>query len=189
MDEFTPDGVDLPFDDYIGPTLDECARELLEMAPLHLITPTLIPLTGIVYKDDKVYIPVPSDYVRLYEIKYPLWKKSVRRAISTQDPEYKLQENEYIKGGYSRPVVAIVQTSVTPGVLANYLECGKVIDTGEDPVALYVKTDKPENLNDILADPLSGLCSAKLLGIMGYADKAKLAYEQFNSSMEGVAIT
>ena len=189
MDEFTPDGVDLPFDDYIGPTLDECAREILEKAPLFLITPMPLSLTGVIYKDDKAYIPVPSDYVKLYEIRYPLWKKSVRRAISTQDPEYKNQENEYIKAGYGRPVVAIVNTSVTPGVVANYLECAKVVDNGDTPIALYVKTDKPENLNDVLADPLSWLCAAKLFGIMGYADKAKLAYEQFTSSMEGVAIT
>ena len=191
MDEFTPDeGVGLPFDEYIGPTLDECAREVLEKAPLFLITPTAIPLTGVIYKDDKAYLPVPTDYVKLYEVRYPLWKKSVRRAISTQDPEYKIQENEYIKAGYARPVVAIVNTSLTGGPAANYLECGKVIDTGSGtPVALYVKTDKPENLNDVLLDPLSWLCASKLFGIMDYADKAKLAYEQFTSSMEGVATT
>lgn len=191
MDEYTPDGVSLPFDDYIGPTLDECAREILEKAPLFLITPTLIPLTGATYKDDKAYIPVPSDYVRLYEIKYPLWKKSVRRAISTQDPEYKIQDNEYIKAGYARPIVAIVNTSLVAGdAPSKYFECAKVVNEGGiTPVALYVKTDKPENLNDTLADPITWLCSSKLLGIMGYADKAKLAYEQFTSSMEGVAAT
>jgi hypothetical protein len=190
MDEFTPDGVDLPFDDYIGPTLDECAREILEKAPLFLLTPVAIPLTGVIYKDEKAYIPVPTNYLKLYEVKYPLWKKSVRRAMSTQDPEYKIQENEYIKAGYNRPVVAIVNTSLTGGAAANYLECAKVVDTGSGtPVALYVKTDKPENLNEILSDSLSWLCTSKLLGIMGYADKAKLAYEQFTSSFEGVATT
>lgn len=191
MDEFTPDeGVSLPFDNYIGPTLDECARELLEKAPLFLISPTAIPLTGMIYKDDKAYIPVPTDYVKLYEVRYPLWKKSVRRAISTQDPEYKIQENEYIKAGYGRPVVAIVNTSLTGGPAANYLECGKVIDTGSNtPVALYVKTEKPEDLNDIFADSLTWLCSAKIMTILGYNDKAKLAYEQFTNSMEGISIT
>jgi len=191
MDEYTPDGVALPFEETIGPILDECAREILEKTPLPLLTPSIIPFEGVIYKSDKAYIPVPSDYVRLYEIKFPLWKKSIRRAISTQDDEYKIQENEYIKAGYSRPVVAIVTTSLTAGdPPGKYFECAKVLSEGAPtPIALYVKTDKPENLNDILSDPLTWLCASKVLGIVNQIDAAKLAYDQFTSSMEGLVIT
>lgn len=189
MDEFTPGGVGLPFDETIGPVLDECAREILKMAPLHLLTPTVIPLTGgtpvasiVKYSADKAYIPVPADYIRLYEVRYPLWKKSVRKAIAVEDPEYKIQENEYLKGGYGRPAVSVITTSIA-GTMAKYFECSKVVDPGAialTPVALYIKSVKPEALPDILADALTWLCASKVFVVQGYADKAKLVMEQFS---------
>lgn len=193
MDEYTPEGVSLPFDELIGPLLDESATEILEKGPLYLLTPTAIPLTGgdpvtsiVKYANNRSYIPVPTDYVRLYEIQYPLWKKPVRRAITPEDPRYRLQENEYLTAGYGRPVVSIVQTSVDGGAVTKYFECGKVLDPGATiltPNALYVKTCKPEQLNDILADALSWLCTSKVFGVLGYGDKAKITMEQFTQSL------
>lgn len=187
LDEYAPSGASLPFDDYVGPLLDEAARDLLERAPLHLMTPTSIPYSASVYENEKSYIPVPVDFVRLYEIKYPLWKKSVRTAISRENPEYQVQENEFIKGGYGRPVVAIVTTSVLGGALAKYLECSKVIDGATPLVATYVKTHgttlDPENLNDQLADSLTWLASSKIMGILGYGEKAQAMIQQFQNSL------
>ena len=189
LDEFTPEGVGFPFEDYIDPILDESGREILKGSPLHLLTPTAIPTAEVIYDRNKAYIPMPSDYVKLYEIKYPLWEKSVRRTISPEDPLYKIQENEYTKGGYSRPSVAIVQTSVNGGAVTKYFECSKVVNEGGaiTPIALYVKSDAPENLNDFFSDAITWLCASKLLGIMGYIDKAKLALEQFSNSLMSLA--
>jgi hypothetical protein len=187
LDEYAPTGASLPFDDYVGPLLDEAARDLLERAPLHLMTPTSIPYSASVYENEKSYIPVPDDFVRLYEIKYPLWKKSVRTAISRENPEYQIQENEFIKGGYGRPVVAVVTTSVLGGAIDKYLECSKVIDGATPLVATYVKTFgttlDPENLNDQLADALTWLCSSKVMEILGYKEKAQALAQQFQNSM------
>lgn len=187
LDEYAPTGVSLPFDDYVGPLLDEAARDLLERAPLHLMTPTSIPYSASVYENEKSYIPVPGDFVRLYEIKYPLWKKSVRTAISRENPEYQIQENEFIKGGYGRPVVAVVTTSVLGGAITKYLECSKVIDGATPLVATYVKTFgttlDPENLNDLLADALTWLASSKIMGILGYGEKAQAMIQQFQNSL------
>jgi hypothetical protein len=44
MDEVTPQGVDLPFDDLVGPTLDDCAKEIALICPLHLLSPANIPI-------------------------------------------------------------------------------------------------------------------------------------------------
>jgi len=193
MDEFTPEGVSLPFDDFIGPLLDESALELLGKAPLYLLTPTQIPLTEntppssiVVYADDKAYIPVPEDYVRLYEIKYPLWKRAIRKAITPEDPEYGKQDNEYLIAGYGRPVVAVVYKTNNQDVAIRYFECGKVIDPGQTvltPTALYIQTCKPEELNDILVDSLSWLCTTKVLGVLGQPDKARMALDQFSQSL------
>lgn len=196
MDEYTPEGVSLPFDDLIGPLLDESARELLEKGPLHLLIPTVIPLTSgatsiVKYANNKSYIPVPADLVRLYEIKYPLWKRSIRRAITPEDPQYHLQENEYLTAGYGRPVVSIVQTSVSGEAVTKYFECGKVLNPAETvltPIALYVKTSKPEELNDIFADSLSSLCASKVFGVLGSGDKMQLLYQQYQLSLSTLVV-
>ena len=39
LDEVTPEGIDLPFDDIIGPILDECAKDVAKSAPLHFLIP------------------------------------------------------------------------------------------------------------------------------------------------------
>lgn len=188
LDEYTPEGVSLPFDEIIGPLLDESATEVLQKGPLHLITPTNIPLTGNVvkYANDKAYIPVPTDYIRLYQIKYPLWKKAVRIAITPEHEEYKTQENEYLTAGYARPVVAIVYDTNSQDAITRYFECGKVLDPGQTeltPVAQYVKKFKPEELNDTLADALTWLCTSKVFGVLGYGDKAKMTMDQFNQAL------
>jgi hypothetical protein len=154
--------------------------------------PTNIPSTGTLFLNDKSYIPVPVDFIRLYEIKYPLWKRSVRESISRQNQNYQVQENEYLKSGYGRPSVAIVETSINGGTVDKYLECSKVLDSAIPDVATYVKTFgttlDPENLNDQLVDALTWLCVSKTLGVFGYGDKAKLAMEQANQSLLALVV-
>lgn len=192
LDEYTPSpGVALPFESYISPLLDESANDITARGPLRLLDPIVIPLTGVAYLADKSYIPVPSNYVKLYEIKYPLWKKSVRIAISQENPAYKIQENEYIKGGYARPSVAIVNTSISGGSVEKYFECSKVVDPGTGtltPIALYVKITLPEELNDQFVEALSWLCCSKILAVMGYNDKASSAMEQANNSILALTV-
>lgn len=198
LDEYTPSGVSLPLDTFIGPLLDESARDILKKGPLHLLNPTQIPITSgdppattILYEDDKAYIPVPSDFIRLYEIKFPLWKRSVIEAISKGNPEYRIQENEYLRAGYGRPVVAIVLTSVKGGAVTRYFECAKVEDPGSDsitPVALYVKSDLAENIADQFSDSLEWLATSKVLTSMGYLDKAAITLQQHQAAFNALIL-
>jgi hypothetical protein len=193
MDEYAPTGVALPFDNYITPMLHEAARDIAEKAPLHLLNATAIPLEAgdpsasiVLYANDKAYIPVPVDYVRLYEIKYPLWKKSIRKAFPVESPQYKIQENESLTPGYGRPFVGILQTSVNSGAAARYFECGKVIDPDTatlTPIALYVKSPLANDLRDILADTLCWLAASKIFGSMGNVNEAKLCEERFTQAL------
>ena len=186
LDEYTPSGVSLPFEDYIGPMLDESARDLCIRGPLHLLAPSDIALTGVDYYNNKVYIPVPSDYAKLYEIKYPLWKKSVRVAITPENPHYKIQENEYLTGGYARPSVAVV---IYNGI--KHFECGKVVDPAPGtitPIALYVKLVLPEILNDLLVDSLTWLAASKIFVVTGYGDKAKITLDLSNNALEQLTV-
>lgn len=184
LDEFTPEGVSLPFDEFIGPMLDESAKEILEKhAPLHMLTPTVLPTTGMVYSDNnKGYIPVPAGFLRLNEITFALWKRSVTKAITPDDSAYPSQQNEYLVG-YARPSVVIRTTSIKGGAVTKYLECSKVVASAVPTSASYIKTARPEDLDDLLAESLSWLCASKILMIGGQGDKAKMAYEQFANSL------
>lgn len=195
MDEYTPAGVSLPFDQTIGPLLDEAAIDVLRIGPKQYITPTAItltadepPVSNVKYADNKAYIPFPADYVRLYSLKYPAWKKTVREAISEDSQQYSAYENEYLTPGNGRPYVAIVQRKLTgDSGPVKYLECCRVEDPGVEALvpspAFYVKECLPEALNDIFADCLSWLTASKVFGVLGYEDKAKSTNDRFLAAL------
>lgn len=190
MDEYTPTGVSVPYEDLISPAMDESARDILLASPLHLLVATNIPLTigspavsQVSYSNDKAYIKVPSNYLRLYEVKFPLWKKAVRQPLTTEDEKYKIQENEYIKSGYGRPTVTIVRTSINGGSVDKYFECAKVLSGAVPSIATYVKSDLPENLPDIFLDAISWLTASKLFNILEYLENSKACMSQFANSM------
>jgi hypothetical protein len=267
MDEVTPPGVDLPFDDLIGPTLDDCAKEIILICPLHLLTPSeisLIPvrpiahsltrevhsntarittsvphaflagdhikvegfrnaeylngsfiigavdndseftypvthestesvsdLTGIItwegvptiyFENNLAYILTPSDFVRLYEMKFPSWLIPVRETTKVDSDRGKIQENPYLKAGIGRPVVIIKDTKPTGSSLGKWLACGKVA-SDETPIALYVKEHKPEEIPDKLIDALTWLTASKVLQISGNGDLAQGLMAQYQSIM------
>jgi hypothetical protein len=176
IDEFAPESTGLPYEDYIGPLLDESAREILLLGPLHLISPTALP-SPVTYQDDLAYIQRPDNFLRLYEVRFPKWKRSVREAISRQNDRYAVQENEYIRAGYGRPSVTIVNTTIN-GTTGTFLECGRV-DQGAAPVtALYVREELPENIDDTFADALAWRCASKVLATVGDANRSKGALDQ-----------
>ena len=187
LDEYTPEGVSLPFDEYIGPLLDESARDIILQAPLYLFTPTQIPISSevIKYENDKAFIPVPVDYMRLYAVKFPLWKKSITLAIQKENPEYRIQENEYTAAGYARPFVAIVYKTINETTL-RYFECGKVLTNTTPVEAFYLKSQKPEDLPDIFNESVTYLCSSKIFLVLGQLDKAKLLNDQFVNAINSI---
>jgi hypothetical protein len=185
LDEFSPEGVGMPFEEYIGPLLDESAREIVLDGPLYLLTPLPIPLEGgeppvsiLKYEDDRAYIPVPPDFVRIHEVKFPLWKRSVHEAITRENERYNMQENEYLRSGYGRPCVALVRKQFPGETQTRYLECGKVLDGAVPDTALYVKETLPEDLAEEFADTLAWRTASKVLATLGDANRAKVALEQ-----------
>ena len=324
LDEVTPPGVDLPFDDFIGPILDECAKEVAEICPLHLLSPvsianvitgqlgvekiidwitttspheyetfissgknitlavnavgtmgscytnTPIPVTigkiylitidltinsgvapwltlvfipyqqlvaginhiyitipigadegdyflglegetefdtsarnfsatcsmketntdnadgGTIFVNNKCYIPKPADFLRLYEMKFPLWVKSVREITKPDSDAGKIQDNPYLASGIGRPTVILTTTWPTGGSLREYLVCGKVASLSI-PIALYVKIPKPETLPDQLIDSLTWLAAGKVSQIGGRGDLAQGLTQQYHNSLTQLA--
>lgn len=258
MDEVTPPGVDLPFDDIIGPILDECAKEVIELAPLHLLSPfsmvsrtttrkidanvatlkigshgfsvgDVISVSGItteleyngtftvsavtaltvsyplthadeletadtggivtnfmVLVGTKVYIRKPTDFLKLYELKFPLWQKTVREITKPGSDAGRHQDNPYLTSGIGRPTVMLLTTMPTGYPSAEYLVCARV-DAAAVPTALYIKLQKPEELPELLIDSLTWLAASKTVQIGGRADLAQGLYQQFGLSLTQLA--
>jgi len=261
LDEFTPQGVDLPFDDFIGPILDESAKDVARAAPLHMLNASSIvtgtssvktvnSITTITLSDlnnpyragdhvdisgmnntnyndgwfildvndntiiintgtaddtlttdtggqirqndkysttqKKYYIPVPADFLRLYEIKFSHWPYPVREAIMVNSRHGKMQENSTLESWTFAPSVIIkdTDTPVDTDPVRKYFVCHKVQVTPSPlPRVLYIKVPKPETLADELVDALSWLAASKILQISGESDKAQGAMQQYVSAI------
>jgi len=270
MDEFNQEKAQISFDYYIGPIMDESARELCEAIPLQYLTPVAIPSAPVVktqsrsltsnvatvktqsehflkvsdapviagmadsgyngtktvtvivdartFKfalthadeietgdsggtvtaptaqlfvsaDKKIYIPVPGDYLRLYEIKFPSWIVPVRDAAKIDSPEGKMQDNPYLSAGKGRPSVMIKNLTPTGGVYGKFFVCGRC-DLQETPSsAFYVKAPLAEELTEKLIDAVTWLAASKMFIVNAMGDKAKPCYEQYVLSVQSLSKT
>lgn len=175
VDEYTPSGVSHSFDDFLEPMLQESAKEITDTAPRQLLSSTDISTSVITYENDLAYLYIPADYARLCDIKFPLWDKPVYDTISPDDPEHAIQDNEYLKAGYGRPVVMLK----TVGTAGKRLVCGKVASGATPTYARYFAYEEPADMPSALDEALTWLAAAKILQILNYQEQAQLAQERY----------
>lgn len=93
---------------YINSILDECAKHIEQIAPLHVIIPkdgsTIVPIDN---EDNSGYIYLPDDYLRFVSFKMEGWLQEINNPILPTDPKYKLQRYTSTRGGASKPVVVL----------------------------------------------------------------------------------
>lgn len=104
-------------DMYINGLLDECAKHILQTAPLHVIIPAedfdaeVTPAAGQNYGD----ILLPEDYIRWVALRMNTWLQEVTEPITTRDAKYKLQKYAPTRGGVAKPVVALNSKRIDNG--------------------------------------------------------------------------
>ena len=181
--ETTPN-VSNPYDIFINVILDECAKELLLIAPIHILVPKLVlpvsPATTIsgtqVLSDDygkTGYFTLPADFLRIQSFQMQEWERPVTLPITPMDPIYALQKNKYVRGGVSKPV-AVFNWHGTNKVLEYYsVQSSHVVDH-----IRYIPETLPEDIQSNLFDALTWLVAHKVLQIVGTLELSKLAYER-----------
>lgn len=190
MDELTPIGTGLiisngntavlPVKDYAESILNETFREHLRNCPFHKVLPACIAtyasVTCTTPGTTTIILTKPADYIKNHLIKFIAWKRAVTKTITPDNPLYKLQGNDYTKGGQSKPVVVEFN---------DYLEATTAAAiTGTGTVTSYVKYIAPEAITvgavyaEETVDMLSWLAASKILALMG-DEKYKLAYESY----------
>lgn len=169
MEEVSPfdDGLQVlnsevqPIQSYIEKSIQPALEQLLLFCPLHLTTAINLPaMTSTVSGTRKIgYINIPSDFLRIHTIKMSGWERAVHRAISTENPEYRLQQNPYTRGGSSKPIVAKNEKLE----IYTFKE-GETVEK-----ATYVQRPDIEdlNLNQKLFEPACYMIASEVLAIFG----------------------
>ena len=98
------------------------------------------------------FVPLPSDFLRLLSFQMSDWAYPVTSAITEDNPMYPLQHSEFggVRGNWQKPVVAIVNRSVTidsqekEGLILEFYSCSAGAGT-RIKTARYIPMPKIEN--------------------------------------------
>jgi len=189
MEEVTPfdDGLAIllsevkPMVSYIEEYIQSSCDQILMICPLHLTTPTTIPLSDVLFKsvlDNKRQVgtlTLPDDFIRLHTFKMKGWERPVHFPINTENPQYKEQFNTWGRGGNAKPI--IVRNSDTLSIYT--------FDVDSKPeIHLFVKridTSGNIEINEKLVEPLCSLIAANVLGVFGSSQQKVMMQEVENS--------
>jgi len=164
----------------IDALLDAGVKEILLMAPIHLLTATDFytdsnPNTTD-NGDNTGSIVLPDDFLRLVSFKMSCWLRPVNRAISESDSKYKLQFNAYTRGGIAKPVVAIRNDGSQ-----KILEYFSVVNNNHDvDTALCINAVTAQNLQEDMVEPLTWLMVSKVFYVDEKYDAANEAMKRVN---------
>lgn len=181
----TPLGSQKPIENTIDSILDECARDILLSHPLSKLPLTSIIPTPAGQTDGSGFIALPTDYLRLVSLQIAGFKKDIVHLITPEDPLYKLQANEFVRGTKNKPVGFLAQKVIggTARQCIHYFSLNPG-DTHTTQQFVYVALIPAENLNAYLLDGLGWLAASKALVALGHVPegaKAMELFSQFNS--------
>lgn len=116
--EDTPNVSD-PYDLLINAILNEAAKRVLMNCPKHYLDPVKSNETAIPdLSDTKIgYIKIPNNFLRFISLKMAEWKTDVTEITPSDSVEYRMQFNQYVRGGIAKPkVISRYRTLTTPSI-------------------------------------------------------------------------
>jgi hypothetical protein len=165
-----------PINSYIDETLDTAYDNVLLLVPLHLVkeNTTDIASSKVDVKNRVGYMDVPDDYLRLHSVMYDKWQRMVNKAIYPDQAEYALQRNQYTRGGFAKPVVAINNNkfelySIRPTMKC---ECFKYIPK---------TTQGNRDFEDTIVDAVVMQCAILVLEVFEQANKAQMLSQELSN--------
>lgn len=190
LDEYVPvdEGISHPLDSYINPLLDEAAIEILRTAPIiklnqedidiylkdknGIVTGSILEFNPVSGTDElgKYLIKLPSNVVRVTEIKFPKWGKPVVD-FTTPDTQIAKMQNVYVTmGKLSKPVVILkrVGTNANGYFEAHCYSHPELTKKEneetfvEEPTIKVINYNGVEKFDDFLIEPLTLLTASKV---------------------------
>lgn len=165
-----------PINSYIEETLDTAYDDVLLLVPLHLVreNTTDIASSKVDVRNRVGYIDVPDDYLRLHSVMYDKWQRMVNKVIYPDQAEYTLQRNQYTRGGFAKPVVAINN---------NKFEVYSIRPTMKCEYFKYIPKTMQGNrdFEDTIVDAVVMQCAILVLEVFEQANKAQMLSQELSN--------
>jgi hypothetical protein len=177
----SPPNISDPLDIFINALLDESAKHLLLMAPLHALTAkigsvTAYQITAFDNGRKSGWVKLPDDFLRLVSFQMQDWERPVIIPVSSTSKLYLKQHNQWLCGANSKPVAAFTSRNDS-GTSKLVLEYFTVTASHTVDHFLYIPETLAENVQSNLTDALEWICAGKILQITERVDLAMKAME------------
>lgn len=170
---------------YAETTLDEAMKEAVGMLPLRLLHDdiTYDAVDAVINEDGVGIVDVPAkDVLRMCELKFAPWERSVTQPIDKTSIEYARQCNPYTRGGVCKPAVVWSKDG------GEIWECYSFPTDGTEPrkepstrCAYIVAKDHLETLR--AAQYAIMLCAIKIHEIYGNTTEVKMLKEELTQML------
>jgi hypothetical protein len=166
----------------IDSLINESAIEILKTAPIYYLPQKQF--SGEVIVSDEVgKVIMPKDFLRLAYAKFTAWSRTVFDPIEVGSKEWLIQQNQYSRAKYSKPVIA--QGKKPSGIELEFYTI-KEADKGNKDIAYIPYPVSGESIteeNDTLPVAMQWLLASKVLQIFK-SDAYKVAYEQYLNTIK-----
>lgn len=169
-----------PITKYVNEYLDEAATKVLSLMPHHRL--------GVVAKDFDLtdfkvekgigYIPIPSDFIKVFGIRMSDWEREIAIPLKITDEEYKIQQHRFSRGIQSKPHIAVAFGNVEIYSCKDTYTSENVVD------ARYIGNMKAEELPDTFDDFVTLMCAAIVEEVFGNSAQSQILEGQLNTMME-----
>jgi len=173
-----------PTDWLVNSQMDESVKNVCLQAPLSALKPTAYTEategTPFVAEGKAGYIALPDTFLRLSSFKMSDWVREIVVPITPNDPLYKRQSNEYMRGGITKPV-AVLNWKYISSSMKRILEYYSIDTLHTIEKLFYIPEQLTEDFvtdNPSLEDAFAWQCASKVLQIFDKAEPAKLAQER-----------
>jgi hypothetical protein len=193
LDEILPpgEGMSHPFDSYINSVLDDSYRQILTECPVSLLNMSEIDPDEVAYDEDKAYIPVPDNFVRVGLFKFEDWINPARANITVDSPMYKMLETGILPGSVIKPVILLTHAKIGDDATPKRYLVAYYVPTEDSAEYLYYieynKDTGLESLNDQVIPGLTWLAASKMMQILELPG-LKIADERYRQFIQLNAI-
>lgn len=155
--------------------LEEAAIQILNTAPLHLVPIKDFSQATVSNKPDgSGSVLLPDGFIRLIAFKMQGWERPVHSLINVHSSKYARQHNKFLRGGGSKPVVAIANNRL------EYYSLPANLPKHEIEIAQCVIKCKANELDERLHEPLCWLTAALILGVTNEIEASHTARKRYD---------
>lgn len=182
MDEASPfESDEMVSSSLIDGVLDEAISNTLLKSPVHRLTPTNYPASITKNSDGSGTLSLPDNYLRFISLLMNGWEVPATKAMNINDPEYPLQKNTWLRGGVSKPKVAIIQNVTNP--VLEYYSLPTTTETHEITHLYIITRCEANEIPDVLIPLVTWEAASLAFGVVNDLNSQQYASLKANEQL------